>query len=89
MKKILGGLIVLMLSLPSIAHADGVIIPASIKVNEFKKEMKILGMDLYGNDESDGEIINNGTSIKVVTYKPISIEQLELLKETAFKTSRR
>ena len=78
-----------MLSFPSIAHADGIIIPFSIKVNEFKKEMKKSGMDLYGRDNSDGEVSNNGTSIKIITYKPVTLEEMELIKEIASKTVRR
>ena len=78
-----------MLSFPSIVHADGIEIPFPIKVNEFKKEMKKSGMDLYGRDNSDGEVANNGTSIKIITYKPVTLEEMELIKEIASKTVRR
>lgn len=73
----------------SIALADGVIIPGSIKVEEFKKIMLKHGMDLSGGDDADGYVDNKGTSIKVITYAPVSIEQMELMKEAAFKSVRK
>lgn len=73
----------------AICYADGVVIPMPTKVEAFKKQMLEKGMNLYGGDEADGEIINNGTSIKVITYKPVTMEQMELMKEIAFKTVRR
>lgn len=91
MNKILVGLvgITLLISLTSIVHADGVVIPMSIKVEAFKEEMKKSGMDLYGRDDSDGEVENKGTSIKVITYKPVSIEQMDLMTKAAVKTVRK
>lgn len=70
------------------ALADGVIIPGSIKVEQFKEEMKSLGMDLYGTESSDGEIQNKGTEIKVITYKPVTIEQMDWMKDAAKKSVR-
>lgn len=90
MNKILVVLTMLtLIGATSISYADGVIIPVSVKVNEFKKEMKLRGMDLSGEDYSDGTIENRGTSIKVITYKPVTIEQMDLMKEVAFKTVRK
>lgn len=89
MNKILGGLIVIMLSLPSISYADGVVIPGSIKVEAFIKDMKEHGMDLSGSDSSDGYVDSLGNSIKVITYKPVALEQMELMKEVAFKNVRK
>ena len=90
MNKILVGLIVgALISSTSICFADGVIIPGSIKVEAFKKEMKSHGMDLYGTDNSDGEVENKGTQMKVITYKSVTPEQLELIKDIATKTVRR
>ena len=90
MNKILGGLIVVaLISLPSISFADGVVIPASIKVEEFKKEMKHKGMDLYGGDDSDGLVENYGNKIKVITYLPVTMEQMDLMKEAAFRNVRK
>ncbi len=71
------------------SFADGVIIPVSIKVDEFKKDMMDKGMNLYGGDKADGEIENKGTQIKIITYKPVTMEQMELMKTVAFKTVRK
>lgn len=71
------------------SFADGVVIPVSIKVEAFKKEMKSKGMNLYGGDDADGEIQNYGTSMKVITYKSVTMNQLELIKNAAFKTVRK
>lgn len=73
----------------TISYADGVIIPGSIKVEAFKKEMKEHGMNLYGGDEADGEIENDGTRIKVITYKPVTPEQMEIMKDAASKSVRK
>jgi len=89
MNKILVGLIGLsLLGSTSIVHADGIVIPVSIKVESFKKEMKSRGMDLFGSDDSDGHIDNLGTSIKVITYRPVTTEQMDLIKEVASKNVR-
>lgn len=87
MNKILVGLILMVFS-TSIAFADGVIIPLPIKVESFKKEMKSLGMDLSGDDDADGYVENLGTSIKVITYRPVTIEEMDLIREAAIKTVR-
>ena len=90
MNKILVVLTMLtLLGATSISYADGVVIPVSIKVEAFIKEMKKSGMDLSGGDNSDGKIENNGTNIKIITYKPVSIEQMELMKDAASKTVRK
>ena len=44
----------------AISYADGVIVPASIKLEAFKKDAKKQDFDLYGNDNSDGFIETNG-----------------------------
>lgn len=89
MNRIVVGLIGLMLvGSTAISYADGVIIPVSINTDDFKKEMKDKGIDLYGTSESDGFIEDKGNQIKVVTYKPVTIEQMELMKEVSFRTVR-
>lgn len=90
MNKIAVGLILMGVFLGStvISYADGVIVPFSIKVDSFKKEMKSHGMDLEGKDNSDGEIQNNGNSLKVITYRPVTMEQLEIIKQASIKTMR-
>lgn len=84
MNRIVGGLICLaIIGSPTISYADGIIIPRSIKVGEFKKDMKNMGLDLYGRDDSDGEVINMGTSIKVITYAPVTPEKLDLIRKAS------
>lgn len=85
MNKRVGGIITLaatcslvasmMLSTPS--FADGITIPGSIKVKEFKQLMKDRGMDLSGEDDSDGGIENRGTAIFVYTFAPLTEKQME------------
>ena len=72
----------------TIVFADGVVIPGSIKVEKFREEMKSHGMDLYGKDSSDGDIENKGNAIKVITYKPVTIEQMDWMKDAAAKSVR-
>lgn len=89
MKKIAVGLMVLMIMGSTvISYADGVVIPVSIKVEAFKKMMKEKGMNLYGGDEADGFVEDSGNKIKVITYKPVTMEQMDLMKESAFKAVR-
>lgn len=90
MNKITVGLIVVaLMGSTVISYADGVVIPFSIKTDAFKKEIKSRGLDLYGTDKSDGEIQNNGTSMKIITYKPVTSEQMDLMKDVANKTVRK
>ena len=91
MKKILVGVILMgvVMASTSISYADGVIVPASIKVEAFKKQMKSKGMDLYGKDDSDGEIQNMGTQMKIITYKPVTINQLNLIGDVAKENARK
>lgn len=84
---IIAALIATLVVIP-FASADGVIIPGSVKVSKFKKIMKHLGMDLYGGDEADGLVEEGGTQIKVITYRPVTIEQMDWMKEAAQKSLR-
>lgn len=90
--KRMGGVVLVVLiatmTIPSMSFADVVQIPGSIRVGEFRKFMKNAGMDLSGKDESDGMIENQGTRIKVVTYQAVTMEQLDLMKEAATKSTR-
>lgn len=65
------------------SFADVAWIPGSIKVERFKEEMAKVGMDLSGTDEADGLVENFGTKLKVVSYRSLTIEQLDQLKEAA------
>lgn len=91
MNKIAVGLILtlgVVMGSTVISYADAVVIPVSIRVDAFKSEMKKCGMDLSGQDSSDGEILNMGTSMKVITYKSVTPKQLDLIRDVAFKTAR-
>lgn len=91
MNKITVGLILaigVLVGSTVISYADGVVIPVSIKIEAFKEEMKKSGIDLYGRDNSDGEIQNSGTSMKVITYKPVTLQQMDLMKDAAVKCRR-
>ena len=84
MKRILLGLITIgVIGSSSISYADVVNIPFCLKLEAFKKELKEKGFNAYGGDNADGEIENFGTSIKVITYKPVSIEKMEVMKDVA------
>jgi len=85
---VVGVSVLLIMASTTISYADGVIIPASIKVEQFKKEMLAHGIDLSGGDDADGFIESKGNEIKVITFNPVTIEQMELMKEVAFKTVR-
>lgn len=80
---IIAGLIATMLVAAPFAFADVAWIPGSIKVEKFKQLMLDRGMDLSGGDEADGLVENFGTKIKVVTYREVTIEQLDMMKEAA------
>lgn len=84
---ITAGLIATLIVAP-MSFADGVMIPGSIKVGQFKKLMKDRGMNLYCGDESDGAVEEGGTQIKVVTYQPVTEKQLDDMKEAALLSLR-
>lgn len=73
---------------PTLSYADGVIIPMSTKVNMFKKLMKEHGIDLSGEDDADGRVEDYGTTIKVYTNKPLTLDELEIIKQAAYEARR-
>lgn len=83
------GLIVLGLITSSLSFADQIVIPLSIKQDKFVKEMKKRGMDLRRRDDSDGYVEYGPQGFMVVTYKPITFEQLDLIREVSFKCVRK
>ncbi len=86
---ILAGLIATMIVAAPLSYADGIIVPMSTKVGMFKKLMMEKGMDLYGRDNSDGHVEDNGSKgIKVITNTSVTDEQLEWIKECAVKAVR-
>jgi len=67
----------------TLSFADVIWIPMATKVEKFKEECKLGGLNLYGGDESDGFVEDNGTKIKVVTYSWMEDEQLDLIMRSA------
>lgn len=70
------------------AFADEVNIPFAINKTKFLEETKSLGLDLYDNETSDGFIKNEGQKFIVYTYKTITVEQLNIIKDCTFKSLR-
>jgi hypothetical protein len=86
----LAGLITTMIVAAPLSYADGIVVPMSTKVGMFKKLMKQKGMNLYGRDNSDGHVEDNGSrGIKVITNLSVTDEQLEWIKECAVKAVRK
>lgn len=87
MKNLLAGFIALMaLSLASISFADEIHIPIAINIENFKADCLARGLDL---NDKDGFVENKGMSIIVYTYHTASEEQMDLIKDMAFKNVRR
>lgn len=70
----------------SFSFADEIQIPFAIHVDQFKKDAKEAGFDLY---DGDGFVENKGGRFVVYTYKTISFENLRLLKELTWKNLRK
>ncbi len=70
----------------SLSHATEVRVPYGIYVEQFKKESKEKGFDL---NDVDGFIQNKGNNFVIYTYKPITDEQLELIKDLTWNNMRR
>ena len=89
MKKII--LTAVFILLTSILFADVIKIPFSCFPKQLQKEFKKnhIKLDLSGNDrtkDSFGFINNLGTNFEIITYKSITIEELELIKKITFDT---
>lgn len=64
----------------------------SINVNQYKKDCKSKGIDLYddsGDGHGDGFVENKGNNFKVFTYHDPTSEQLDILKDMAWKNKRK
>ena len=72
----------------TMTYADIIHIPRATKVKQFVEESRRLGLDLSGSDESDGFVNDRGTEIEIVTYRNMTLEELEIIKESAFKAVR-
>ena len=90
MKKLGMGVMILMgfiISIPT-SFADEIQLPFAVKEKAFIKEMKKNGMDLSRSDKSQGFVEDRGGNFKVFTYKPATLEQLDLIQKIAFKNMR-
>ena len=58
------------------------------KVGQFKKECMDKGLDLYGHDDSDGHVEDNGTKIKVVTNRWMEQNELDIIMDAAVASKR-
>lgn len=71
------------------SYSDEVIIPFAVYVDDFKTDMKNCGIDLYDDRHSDGFIKNEGTKITIFTYRSLTIDELQTIKDLCFKHHRR
>jgi hypothetical protein len=85
-RVILISLVLVGVTLPS--HADEINIPFSVKIESFKRELLNQGLDLYGQDDSDGYVFDRGSEIVVYTYKPLKITDMYLIKDVAMENLR-
>jgi hypothetical protein len=83
MKKLL--VVILLMFIASVALADKLIIPFSCYPKEVQARLATKGfkVDLDPNDRdvnSWGFIVNEGTRYTLVTYMPVSIEELQIIQ---------
>lgn len=57
--------------------------PYSVKKEMFLKEMKKLGYDFYGNDDSDGNVQDKGSMFIVFTNLPPTEYTMEKIEEVS------
>ena len=87
--KTWGGLVVILLGLSTSSFAgDEVKIPFSVKEECFKTEMGILGYDLSGCDDCYGEAGIYEGEFTVRSFKASTIDELNIIKDCAFKCVR-
>ena len=82
-------LLLIALSMSFTASADEIQIPFSVYMEKFKTECKTNGLDLYGNDNSNGFVADKGSSFTVFTYRTCPPEQLGIIQEATWKTLRK
>lgn len=85
------GLVVLFLMIHTTSFADMVSIPFSCYPKKMQASFEKRGykLDLDGNDRTEdswGFIVNKGNKFEVYTYKPITVEELEMLREVTWET---
>jgi hypothetical protein len=70
------------------SNADEIEIPFGLYAEDFKAETLKQGLDLSGSRESRGFVEDKGGHFKVYTYRTAKPEELEIIKNVAFKTIR-
>lgn len=70
----------------SISSATEINIPFPVYADQFKVDAKERGFDLY---DGDGFVENKGDNFKVFTYKAVTDEQLEIIKDLTWKNMRK
>jgi hypothetical protein len=68
--------------------ADEVRIPFALKEKQFLEELKSRGFDASGSDTSQGFVKNEGGRMKVFSYHTMTPQQLDAIKDSAFKCVR-
>lgn len=78
-----------MFILSPLCFADEIKIPFPLERQKFLKECKKRGVDLYDKKDSIGFAENRGGETTVYTYKNISYENMDKIKEAAFNSIRK
>lgn len=74
----------------SIAEATEVRIPFSVKEGAFKKELIKQGMNMNRDDDNgDGYVESRGATMVVYLNRRATDQQLEIIKNAAFKCARK
>ena len=71
------------------SFADEIEIPFGVRIEDFKKDCLTQDLDLYDKDNSHGFVENRASRIIVYTYRTATVQQLETIKECAFKNLRK
>ena len=90
MKKIIFGFIFFITFITVNCYADNIIIPFSCFPKQIQEKFLKHNVKLELNGEirqkdTFGFIKNNGNSYEIVTYKPVTNEELEMIKNIIFE----
>lgn len=84
------GVLALLLSMSCLpSFADEIIIPFALDQKQFSKELKKEGLDFTDGKHSLGFVKNEGMKSTVYSYKNLKNEQLDKIKQAAFKSVRK
>jgi hypothetical protein len=81
-------ILVFSIILTSTCFADTIQVPIPVYMEEFLKECKSMGLDLYGNRDSDGFVKDYASNFSVYTYTQAKEEQLKVITEAAWRSIR-